>query len=62
MPEVDETHSSDPGDSRTAGDEFATQLATVVFEWRATRVSSVPPAPTGLWMSRSARRSGSIPS
>jgi hypothetical protein len=61
MPNVEETLSGDLGDSRATGDEFATQLATVVFEWRPTRVSSAPPAP-GLWMSRSARRSGSTPS
>jgi hypothetical protein len=57
----------DKGDGETTsdvpfGDEFAARLATVVFEWRPTRLSSVPPPVSELWMSRSARPSERTPS
>ncbi len=62
MPNIDETRNANADDGRSASDEFAMQLATVVFEWRPTRISSAPPAPSELWMSRSARRSEPTPS
>jgi hypothetical protein len=54
-------HLDDPRDGEMMsdvppGDDFAAQLARVVFEWRPTRVSSQPPPVSELWMSRSARR------
>lgn len=59
MRHVDDSRNTEPDARRAVSDEFAMRLATLVFEWRATRIASPPPAPSELWMSRSARRTGS---
>lgn len=57
MANVDETGDGDQSNGRAPSDEFAAQLAAVIFEWRPARISTVPQAASELWMSRSARRS-----
>jgi hypothetical protein len=56
--QLDETRKAETtSEAGASGDEFAAQLATVMFEWRPTRVSSVPPPVSELWMSRVPGRS-----
>jgi hypothetical protein len=56
--ETPEAERADLGNSRvvTASDDFATQIARIVFEWRPALVPSRPAPVDVLWMSRNVRR------